>query len=67
MRAWYHTKLGFTADLCMLLNRESTRVIIRSPEHTTIFVQVYSTWSAALEALKELGYGWVNDLTGETL
>lgn len=67
MRAWYHTKFGFTADLCMLLNRESTRVIIRSPEHTTMFTKVYATWEAAVEALKELGYGWINDLTGKAL
>ena len=67
MRAWYHTKLGFTADLCLMLNSERTRVIIRSPENTTMFIKVYATWEAAVEALMELGNGWINDMTGEAL
>lgn len=69
MRAWYHTKLGFSANLCQLLYRESTRLIVYSPEHTPLHFEVYPTWEAAIDALKSMahGEGWISDLTGEAL
>lgn len=67
MRAWYHTPLGFSADLCQMLGRESTRLIVHSPEHTTLHFNVYPTWQAAIDALMTMGDGWISDLTGKAL
>ena len=69
MRAWYHTKLGFSANLCQMLYRESTRLIVSSPEHTPLHFEVYPTWQSAVDALKSIavGEGWISDLTGEPL
>lgn len=69
MRAWYHTKLGFSANLCQLLYRESTRLIVSSPEQTPLHFEVYQTWEAAVDALKSIAHGeeWISDLTGEVL
>ena len=67
MRAWYHNKLGFSADLCQLLHRESTRLIVHSPEHALLHFEVYPTWEAAITALLNMGEGWISDLTGKAL
>lgn len=67
MRAWYHDKLGFTADLCQTLNRESTRLIVHSPEHTILHTKVYPTWQDAINALLNMGEEWISDLTGKAL
>lgn len=66
MRAWYHSEQGLTADLCLLLDRESTRLIIRESYSTTLS-KVYPSWQSALDALKAIGSEWVNDLTGKKL
>lgn len=63
MRAWYHNKLGFSADLCELLYRKSTRLIVRNPEHGQIHFEVYPTWQDAINALMSMGDEWINDLT----
>lgn len=63
MRAWYHTKLGFSANLCQLLYRESTRlIVIHDGKH--LDYTIYPTWADAITALKKYGTGWISDLTG---
>lgn len=67
MRAWYHNKLGFSADLCQMLYKESTRLIVHSPEHALLHSKVYPTWEAAVTALLNMGEGWISDMTGKAL
>lgn len=67
MRSFYTNHLGFTADLCKHLHRESTRLTVRSPEGYTLHIQWYDTWDDAEEALCQCGTGWVNDLTHRPL
>lgn len=63
MRAWYHTKLGFSANLCELLYRSSTRLIVYNAEHSQIHFEVYPTWQDAINALMSMEDNWINDLT----
>lgn len=64
MRAWYHTKDGTTANLCKMLNSETTRLIVRrGGDNSTAY---YPTWDAAISALKLQGE-WTSDMTGKPL
>jgi len=65
MRAWYHTKDGKQANLCQLLGRESTRLIVKDGPHMQY--AIYPTWAEAVTALMKLSADWISDLTGEPL
>jgi len=67
MRAFYTDLLGFTADLCKHLCRDSTRLIVRSPEGHCIYTHWHSTWQEALDTLRYMLPGAVNDLTHQPL
>lgn len=67
MRAFYTNHLGFTADLCLMLNGSSTRLTVRTPEGATIHRDYYQTWEAALDRLRYMLPGCVNDLTHQPL
>jgi len=67
MRSFYTDHLGFTADLCKHLYRESTRLTVRAPEGNTIHLQWYDTWNDALDALRFMLPGATNDLTHEAI
>lgn len=64
MRAWYTCKSGLRADLCLLLNRTSTRLIIRNQAGDTVSSEVYPSWNAAISAMLETGESWTSDMTG---
>lgn len=63
MRAFYTDPSGFTASLCKHLYRESTHLIVRSPEGHTMHTHWYDTWQDALDVLRSMLPGAVNDLT----
>lgn len=63
MRAFYTTPSGFTADLCLMTNRHSTRITVRNPERHVIHCDYYPTWGAAIETLKSMLPDAVNDIT----
>lgn len=66
MRAWYHSAEGLSANLCQLLSRESTRlIVIKDGKH--LEYTVYPSWADAVTALKKQGTGWISDLTGQPL
>lgn len=65
MRAWYHTEDGFSADLCQLLNQESTRLILRKDSKRS--ESIYPNWNEAINMLKKISAGWISDLTGQPL
>ena len=68
MRAFFTNRLGFKADLCLMVNGHSTRVTVRMPEGPVMFCQYYDTWDEALEALRSLTTTqWVNDMTHEII
>lgn len=67
MRAWYTDRSGLRADLCLLLNRETTRLIIRDASGRTIDTRTYPSWADAISALSGIGTGWVSDITGKPL
>jgi hypothetical protein len=47
--------------------RESTHLIVRSPEGHTLHTWWYDTWQDAVDALREMMPGAVNDLTHQPL
>lgn len=63
MRAFYRDHLGFHGDLCLMLNRESTRLTVYSPEGTPIHRQYYATWDIALATLRHMLPDAVNEIT----
>ena len=68
MRAFYTNALGFTADLCLMVNGHSTRVTIRTPEGSTVYRKYFESWDEAVTALKSMAatdHPWVNNITGE--
>ena len=65
MRAWYHTEDGLSADLCQMLNRESTRLILRKDGKRSECI--YPNWNEAINTLKKISAGWFSDLTGQPL
>jgi len=67
MRAFYTAPSGFTADLCLYLNRKTTRLTVREPSGNDILRQDYPSWDAAIDALRNIGSGWINDLTHQPL
>jgi hypothetical protein len=67
MRAFYTHRTGFTADLCLMLNRCETRLTVRDAAGDLVLRQYYPSWDAAIDALRAVGTGWINDITHETL
>ena len=67
MRAFYTDHLGFTADLCLMTNGESTRLTVRSPEGTTIHRAYYESWDTAIRSLRTMLPSCTNDLTGKEI
>lgn len=67
MRSFYTDHLGFTADLCKHLCKESTRLTVRNPEGHCIYTHWHSTWQEALNTLRFMLPGAVNDLTHQPL
>lgn len=67
MRAFYTDHLGFTADLCLMTNGHSTRITVRNPERHVIHRDYYPTWGAAIETLKFMLPGAVNDMTHQPI
>lgn len=47
MRAYYIDSCGCHADLCQYLNRETTRLTIRSQDGAIILRKEYRTWRGA--------------------
>lgn len=66
MRAWYRSVDGRTADLCLFVNSDNTRLTIRSADGCAVSRVIYKTWGEAVEALAEAGE-WTNDLTGNKI
>lgn len=68
MRAFYtDPATGFTADLCKHLYRESTHLTVRNPEGHCIYTHWHATWDEAIDALRKMLPGAVNDLTHQPL
>ena len=67
MRAFYTHHTGFTADLCKHLYRESTHLTVRSPEGHVMYTHWHDTWDSAIDMLRSMLPGAVNDLTHETI
>lgn len=67
MRAFYTDVSGRTADLCLFLRSDETRLTVRDPAGHVIHRDTYRSWYAALDALRAAGSGWVNDLTSVPL
>jgi len=67
MRSFYTAPDGRTADLCKHMHRESTHLIVRSPEGHTLHTWWYDTWQDAVDALREMMPCAVNDLTHQPL
>lgn len=63
MRSFYTDPLGYTADICLMTNRSSARVIVRSPEGSTIYTGLYQSWNEAVRSLRFMLPHAVNDLT----
>jgi len=63
MRAWYTDHLGFTASLCLMTNGHSTRVTVKDPEGHCIHIDYYPTWNTAVNTLRFMLPGAINDLT----
>ena len=62
MRAYYVDFYGCHADLCQYLNRETTRLTIRSRDGAIIHRKEYRTWRGAKIAMGKLGDCWRNEL-----
>ena len=67
MRAFYTDHTGFTADLCKHLHKDNTHLTVRTPEGHVIYTHWHSTWEDAIETLKYMLPGAVNDLTHQPL
>ena len=67
MRAFYTDHLGFHADLCLMLNSNSTRITVRDPEGHCIHRDYYATWDIALATLRFMLPGAVNDITHQPI
>lgn len=67
MRAFYTDRLGFSADLCLMLNSERTRLTVYSPERRCIHRKYYATWEIAKATLRFMLPGAVNDLTHQPI
>ena len=67
MRAFYTDHLGFTADLCKHLYKESTHLTVRDPEGHCIYTHWHDTWDNALDTLRYMLPCAVNDLTHQPL
>lgn len=67
MRAFYTDPYGFQANLCLMADRASTRVIVRAPEGNVIYTGYYPTWEDAVTGLRDMLPGCINDLTGSAL
>ena len=63
MRSFYTDPLGFTAYICLLANRRSARVTVRSPEGSIIHLKCYDTWDEAVSTLRFMLPKAINDLT----
>ena len=63
MRSFYTDPLGYTADICLMTNRSSARVIVRSPEGSTIYTSVYPAWIDAVRSLRFMLPRAINDMT----
>ena len=63
MRSFYTDPLGYTADICLMTNRSSARVIVRSPEGSTIYTGVYPAWIDAVRSLRFMLPRAINDMT----
>lgn len=67
MRAFYIDAQGRSANLCLYLNQETTRLTVRDADGSETLRREYPSWEAAKSALAELGTGWINELTGGRL
>lgn len=67
MRSFYTDINGSTADLCLMLNRCETRLTVRDAAGGLVLRQYYPSWDAAIDALRAVGTGWINDITRETI
>ena len=67
MRSFYTDHLGFTADLCKLIDGVYTRLTVRSPSGNAFIREIYPTWDDALDVLRSISDSWTNDLTHQSL
>lgn len=67
MRAFYTDHIGFTASLCKHLYLESTRLTVHNPEGHCIYTHWHASWEEALDTLRYMLPGAVNDLTHEAI
>lgn len=67
MRSFYTNSDGRTANLCLLLDRKSTRLTIYDNSGKETHRTVYLTWDDAISSLRSFGPGWTNDLTHAVL
>lgn len=67
MRSFYTHHNGFTADLCKHLYKETTHLIVRDPEGRTVYTHWHESWEAALDMLRYILPGAVNDMTHKPL
>lgn len=63
MRAFYTDPLGFTANLCKHLYKDSTHLIVRAPEGNCIYTHWHASWEEAIDTLRYMLPECVNDLT----
>lgn len=63
MRSFFTDPLGFTADLFKHLYRERTHLTVRDPEGHCIYTHWHESWETALDTLRYMLPGAVNDLT----
>ena len=63
MQAFYNDHLGFNADLCQMLYRETTRLTVYDPEGHCIHRKYYATWEIAKTTLRHIMPDAVNEIT----
>lgn len=68
MRWFYTDRSGRSADLCLMLDRHSVRLVVydpsRAPGEREIIRSVFPSYTDAVSVLKANGIGWRSDLTG---